>query len=109
MSGGRVRARLLAVTVTVTVTGLAVADEAPRRLTLADAVELALRQEPTVAQAHIAQDRGKLGVLRAQLDRISVRVDGSLQELWKKENIGGSPRCSVSSLIPDEATCAAAG
>ncbi len=63
----------------------------PRRLTLAEAVQQALRVEPLVAEAHIADDRARLGVLRAQLDRFSLKVDGSVQELWNKANIGGSP------------------
>jgi outer membrane protein TolC len=69
----------------------ATADAAERRLTLADAVELAMRIDPLVAEARIAEDRGKLAVLRAQLDRVSLKIDGQLQELWNQTNIGGPP------------------
>jgi outer membrane protein TolC len=62
---------------------------APRKLTLADAVQAALRLEPLVAEARLQNDRARLGVLRAQLDRGQLKVDGSLQELWQKSNIGG--------------------
>jgi outer membrane protein TolC len=60
-----------------------------RPLTLANAVELAMHVDPLVAEARIAQDRGQNAVLRAQLDRLSLKIDGSLQELWRKVNIGG--------------------
>jgi outer membrane protein len=86
-----------------------------RPLTLAEAVDAALRIEPTVAQAKIAEDRSKLAVLRAQLDRVSVKVDGSIQELWNKSNIAGprltTPQCTISgAVLPlDSNTCASAG
>ncbi len=63
----------------------------PRRLTLPEAVALALRAEPLVAEAHIAEGRSQLAVLRAQLDRVSLRIDGQLQELWSKSGIGTDP------------------
>jgi outer membrane protein len=87
------------------------AERAPRLVTLVEAVELAMRVDPLVAEARIAQDRGKLAVLRAQLDRVSVKVDGQLQELWTKANIGGAaPAGACSNGLPiDEATCTAAG
>ena len=50
---------------------------------------MAMQVEPVVAEAHITDDRAKLGVLRAQLDRFSLKIDGSVQELWNKTNIGG--------------------
>lgn len=80
-----------------------------RTMTLADAVELALKVDPLMESAYVDRDRQKLGVLRAQLDRISFRIDGQLQELWNKSNIGG-PRlgsCTVAgvSFSSDEATC----
>src|SRR5258708_742236 len=59
----------------------------PRRLTLSDAVELAMRVEPLIAEARIVADRSKLAVLRSQLDRVSLKVDGQVQELWNKTNI----------------------
>ncbi len=89
---------------------------APRALTLGDAVELAMRVEPSVTEAHIGKDRTKLSVLRAQLDRVSLRVDGSLAEQWNKTNIGGSQlfqsSCALSSggtLPIDATTCAGLG
>src|SRR5436305_4892259 len=66
-----------------------VATAAPRRLTLQEAVQAAMHTEPLIAEAHIQDDRARLGVLRAQLDRFSLKVDGSVQELWNKSNIGG--------------------
>ena len=68
-----------------------VAQAAPRKLTLQEAVSAAMRVEPLVAEAHLQDDRGRLGVLRAQLDRFSLKIDGSVQELWNKSNIGGPP------------------
>ena len=58
-----------------------VAQAAPRRLTLQEAVQAALHTEPLIAEAHLQDDRARLGVLRAQLDRFSLKVDGSVQEL----------------------------
>ncbi len=62
---------------------------AERRLTLGQAVELALATDPLVAESHVQEDRARLGVLRAQLDRVSIRVDAQLQELWNKSNVLG--------------------
>lgn len=78
------------------------ANAATRRLTLEDAVRLALHVEPLVHEAHLQRDRARLGLLRAQLDRFSLRVDGSVQELWNKSNIGGGPltACSDPSVGP---------
>ncbi len=82
---------------------------APRPLTLAEAVDLALRSEPLVAEAHIAQDRARLGTLRSQLDRVSLKVDGSLQEVWTDTNILGAYQClNATALATDAASCAAA-
>lgn len=74
----------------------ATASAAPRRLTLQDAVRTALHVEPAVAEAQVQDARARLGVLRAQLDRFSLRVDGSVQELWNKSNIGGGPLTACS-------------
>jgi outer membrane protein len=65
------------------------ASAATRALTLAEAVELAMRVEPNLAEAHIAEERSRLAVLRAQLDRVSLKIDGSVSELFNKANIGG--------------------
>ena len=74
--------------------------EAPRPLTLADAVALAMRVDPIVAEAAIAKDRSKLAVLRAQLDRVSLKIDGSLNEQYSYGNIGGptAVNCTFSSF-----------
>ena len=86
---------------------------APRSLSLAEAVQLAIAIDPVVAQAHIADDRTALGVLRAQLDRVSVKVDGSLQEMWNKTNLGGPTmyNCAVAGITygTDPATCQSMG
>lgn len=55
---------------------------APRALSQQQAIELALGTEPILAQARIAHDRSRLAELRAQLDRVSLKVDGQVQELW---------------------------
>lgn len=89
------------------------ASAAERRLTLAEAVDLAMKIEPTVRQAYVAEERAKLAVLRAQLDRVSLKIDGTIQELYYKTNIGGETlyRCSQGgftfSATPDE--CAQVG
>jgi outer membrane protein len=57
-------------------------------LTLRDAIERACRVDPGLASARVSEDRAKLAVLRAQLDRVSVTVDGSLQLLWNRYGIG---------------------
>lgn len=62
---------------------------AARPLSLSEAVDLAFRSEPTLAQARVAKERSKLAVLRAQLDRVTVRIDGSINEQFNKTNIGG--------------------
>jgi outer membrane protein TolC len=82
-----------------------------RRLTLADAVELAFKVDPLVAESWVAKDRSKLAVLRAQLDRVSVKIDGSLKEQWNKFNIGGPAVCIAGgvALSLDPAACAAVG
>lgn len=82
---------LITLLVSATASAAPPAAGTPRKLTLQEAVELALHVEPLVSEAHIQDDRAKLGVLRAQLDRFSLKIDGSVQELWNKENLGGSP------------------
>jgi outer membrane protein len=92
------------------------AQAAPRALTLADAVELAMRTDPLIAEARIQEDRSKLAVLRSQLDRVSLKIDGTLQELFSKSNIGGPPlqipRCALpngATISADADTCVALG
>ena len=80
----------------------------PRKLTLAEAVDLALQVDPQVAEARIGEDRTKLGVLRSQLDRVSLKVDGQLQELWAGSNIGGPRQCTTAATS-DPTLCTQAG
>jgi len=65
------------------------AQAATRELTLAQAVELAFKTDPTLAESKIQRERSKWITLRAQLDRVSLKIDGNVQELWQKTNIGG--------------------
>lgn len=86
----------------------------PRKLTLAEAVSLALHVDPLVAEAKTAEERSRLAVLRSQLDRVSVKIDGQLQELWNKTNIGGPTQylCSLGGLeygTTDRAACESLG
>ncbi len=90
---------------------------ATRTLTLDEAVDLAMRSDPVLAETVIARDRAKNSELRSQLDRISVKVDGQLQELWNKSNIGGSKiyncvvtaRGSSQTFQTDATTCTSNG
>lgn len=99
--------------ITLLLATASVAQAAPRKLTLQEAVQAALRVEPLVSEAHITEDRGKLGVLRAQLDRFSLKVDGSVQELWNMNNIGGPTAYDCMAMgttfQTDPSTCAMYG
>lgn len=57
------------------------------RLGLREAIELGLRGDPGVASALAQAERGRVGVLRAQLDRFSLKVDASLQEAYRASNL----------------------
>jgi outer membrane protein TolC len=65
-----------------------VAQAEPRKLSLQEAVDVAMRVDPLISEAHIGDERARLGVLRAQLDRFQLKADGSINELWNKSNIG---------------------
>src|SRR3954447_14697983 len=84
-----------------------------RPLTLVDAIDQAFRLWPAVGRAQTDVERAKLAVLRAQLDRFSVRVAATLHELGSKSNILGPPLniCNVAGLTVglDAATCVAMG
>jgi outer membrane protein len=67
-----------------------------RSLTLREAVDLGLRVDPVTTSLVIARDRSKLAVLRAQLDRLSLKVDASLGEQWSAVKTFGD----TSSLSP---------
>src|SRR5205085_888523 len=58
----------------------------PRRLSLGETLELAMRADPQVDSAKVGRERGELGVLRAQLDRFSLRIDATLTEQWRVNN-----------------------
>ncbi len=83
--------------------------QAVRQLTLEEAVDLAMRSDPVLAETQIASDRAKNAELRSQLDRVSIKVDGQLQELWNKTNIGGPKiyNCTVAGVVfqTDPGTC----
>jgi outer membrane protein len=85
------------------------AQAATRELTLAQAVDLAFKTDPTLAEARIARDRAHWVTLRAQLDRVSLKIDSQLQELWQKTNIGGPTvyNCTVggTSFQTDPMSC----
>lgn len=87
---------------------------APRVVTLRDAVALAIKVDPLMDSVQVDRDRGKLGVLRAQLDRITLKVDGALQEIWGKGNIAGPTipgycQTGTAALPIGETACVAAG
>lgn len=102
--------RTLVLILTLTLSATAGAAE-PRKLTLAEAVTLATRIDPMVAEARITEQRGQLGVLRAQLDRMQLKVDGQLQELWDRGNIGGPTayNCSIFGYTTTASKSACAG
>jgi outer membrane protein len=70
--------------------------EAPRKLDLRAAINRALALDPQVVSSLISVDRGKLAVLRAQLDRVSLKVDGTLSEQWYAVGMGGPNGTSTS-------------
>lgn len=86
---------------------------AERRITLVEAVELALAADPQSASARAASQRAGNAVLRAQLDRVSFTVDGTLRELWNKTNIGGATvfSCTIGTVtfVTDPSSCASMG
>ncbi|HRI51731.1 MAG TPA: TolC family protein, partial [Pseudomonadota bacterium] len=66
-----------------------------RSLSLAEAIDLALRTDPQVQSAQATAERGELGVLRAQLDRFSLKVDTFITEQYRVSNLGGSPSAAA--------------
>lgn len=78
--------------------------EPQRTVSLSDAIDLALRTDPQIFSAQAVRDRNDLAVLRAQLDRFSLRVDSFVTEQYRASNFGGSaptPTCAV--LAPTQA------
>ena len=88
------------------------AEAAPQRWSLSDAVRQALSVDPYVGEAKVQEHSARVGVLRAQLDRFSLTVDGSVQELWQRNDIGrpASAQCLTLQALAatDEQSCAAA-
>ncbi|HEY2745025.1 MAG TPA: TolC family protein, partial [Polyangia bacterium] len=76
--------------------GVAHADT--RKLSLQEAVALALRTDPVVNEALLTKDRSRLAVFRAQLDRFQLKADGSINEIWNKSSIGlpAQYNCTIS-------------
>jgi outer membrane protein len=72
----------------------------PRKLTLAEAVQMALRTDPLISEAHVGDERARLGVLRAQLDRMQIKADGSITELWNKSSIGLPTQYNCTATVP---------
>src|SRR5947209_5905184 len=60
-----------------------------QRIGLREAIELALRTDPGLLGAVATRRRGDNALLRAQLDRFSLKVDASLTEQFTASNIGG--------------------
>src|SRR6185312_7883234 len=86
--------------------GVAHADA--RKLTLQEAVSLALRTDPAVGEAQVTKDRARLGVFRAQLDRFQLKADGSINELWNKSSIGLPPQLNCTVPVSSASDCTAA-
>lgn len=73
---------------------------APRRLTLREAMDLAVRNDPAVTAASLMRARNAVALLRTQLDRVSLRVDSFLTEQWQVGNVGGpAPPASCTALL----------
>jgi outer membrane protein TolC len=60
----------------------AMAEEKSFTLSLPDAITIGLRVDPIVAEGKVAEDRAKLATLRAQLDRVAIKADGTVQEQY---------------------------
>jgi outer membrane protein TolC len=60
-----------------------------RPLTLDEATAFAIARDPGTAQARAAKEAASNDAFRAQLDRVAVSVDASVQELYNKPNLGG--------------------
>ena len=61
-----------------------------KTLSLQQAIALGLRVDPQLSTAVNQRERGELGVLRAQLDRFSLRVDSFVTEQYRVSNLGGA-------------------
>src|SRR6185503_19281196 len=84
------RPRSAALALALAVAGAATpAAAAPQRLGLREAIELSLRTDPGLLGAMATERRGENAVLRAQLDRFSLKVDASLTEQWRASNLFG--------------------
>jgi len=78
-----------------------------RHLTLHEALELALRSDPAIVAALASRGRSDVAVLRAQLDRFSLKVDSSLTEQWRIDQTNGGttpPSCTGLIQVPSTAS-----
>ena len=84
-----------------------------RELTLEDAIEIAIRVDPLMEEVTVDRERTKVATLRTQLDRITLKIDGNLQELWNKVNIAGPTlgTCKFAgfTIAASASTCASSG
>src|SRR5690242_11954310 len=60
---------------------------AQRRLSLAEAITIGRLHRSETAQAAIDVERAELGILRARLERIHLRVDGTAAEQAQNLNV----------------------
>jgi len=65
--------------------------QAERRLSLAEAIRVAVELRPEVTQADIEIKRAKLSHLQAWLELVHVDVQGSASERYQQQNINGPP------------------
>lgn len=77
-----------------------------RQLTLRETLDLALRSDPAIAAALASRGRSDVAVLRAQLDRFSLKVESSLTEQWRIDQTSGGaapPSCTGLIQVPSTA------
>ena len=80
---------------------LPVPPQVGRPLSLRAALLRAMQADLGVAAAIASNERAEVGVLRAQLDRISFRVDTFLTEQWRASNLAGAtPTPSCAAALP---------
>ncbi len=72
-----------------------------RPLSLREAVDIAVAADPGVSQRTIDEERARLQLLRANLERIHASVDVTVQELYAKPNLFGplAPGCEKASDV----------
>jgi outer membrane protein TolC len=75
------------------------AAQAERRLSLKDAIAVAQQHRSEMTQTGIDRERAELGVLRAQLERIHLRIQATAQEQVQDINIQATGTTPDSSLV----------